>query len=493
MSFSSFQPGHLLAILPEMALVVLAGLVMALDLALPDRGDRAGIKKPRPRLGHITAAGLFIVIVLGLLFSRPSAGSGELIFGGMLRDDLMAFVLRMMIIFAGGMTALLSLDVEDVGHRGDYYAILIASVIGMNFMVFSADLIMLYLAVETTGIAGYVLTGFVHRDDKSAEAGLKYFLFGATASHVMLFGFTLLYGFTGETNLYAIARVLASGQISTLAIAMISVLVVVGIGFKVAAVPFHFWTPDVYEGAPTPVTAFVSTASKAAGFGMLIRVFLASFSTSSDIWLPMLIAIAAVTMTLGNLVALAQRNIKRLLAYSSIAHAGYALVAFVALSELGIAATLFYLMTYVLTNLAAFAIVILFARAAGSDEIEDYAGLSRRSPYLALAMLVAFLSLAGMPPLAGFFGKVYVFAAAVKSGLIWLAFLGVLNAIVGLYYYLVVLKVVYIHPAPEGVGRIEVPVTYRFALAVLVVGILLLGTVSGPWFTLALRAAQAWL
>jgi NADH-quinone oxidoreductase subunit N len=266
----------------------------------------------------------------------------------------------------------------------------------------------------------------------------------------------------------------------------------VGIGFKVAAVPFHFWTPDVYEGAPTPVTAFVSTASKAAGFGMLIRMFLAGFATS-DSWLPMLIAMAAVTMTLGNLVALAQRNIKRLLAYSSVAHSGYALVAFVALSDLGVAATLFYLMTYVLTNLAAFAIVILFARAAGSDEIADYAGLSRRSPYLALAMLVAFLSLAGMPPLAGFFGKVYVFAAAVKSGLIWLAFLGVLNAIVGLYYYLVVLKVVYIHPAPEGVGRIEVPTAYRFALGVLVFGILLLGTASGPWFDWALRAAQGWL
>jgi NADH-quinone oxidoreductase subunit N len=182
-----------------------------------------------------------------------------------------------------------------------------------------------------------------------------------------------------------------------------------------------------------------------------------------------------------------------MLAYSSIAHAGYALVAFVALSELGLAATLFYLITYVITNLAAFAIVILFARAAGSDEISDYAGLSRRSPYLALAMLVSFLSLAGMPPLAGFFGKFYVFAAAVKADLIWLAFIGVLNAIIGLYYYLNVLKVVYIHPAPEGVGRIEVPSTYRFALAILVVGILVLGTAAGPWFVLALQAAQGWL
>ena len=193
MSFSSFQPVHLLAIMPELTLVILAGLVMALDLAWPARKDHTGIKGDRRRwLGLTTAIGLFAALAIGLLFSRPSVGSGELIFGGMLRDDLLAFVLRMIIIFAGGMTALISLDVEEVGRRGDYYAILIAAVIGMCFMVFSADLIMLYLAVETTGIAGYVLAGFVHKDDKSAEAGLKYFLFGAAASHVMLFGFTLL-------------------------------------------------------------------------------------------------------------------------------------------------------------------------------------------------------------------------------------------------------------------------------------------------------------
>jgi len=200
--------------------------------------------------------------------------------------------------------------------------------------------------------------------------------------------------------------------------------------------------------------------------------------------------LAAVSMTLGNLLALAQTNIKRLLAYSSIAHAGYALVAFVAYSELGMAAMVYYLMAYVVTNLAAFGVVILVARSAGSDEIARYAGMSRRSPYLALAMLVAFLSLAGMPPLAGFFGKFYVFAAAVNAGLVWLAFVGVLNAIVGLYYYLAVLKVVYVSPAPEGAAAVDVPRAYGFALAVLSVGIILLGTASAPWFGWALRAAQ---
>lgn len=476
MSFSSFQPADLLAILPEMVLVLLAGLVMTMDVARLTN---------RRNLGITTAIGLFVTILLTLLFVRPT---GELMWGGMIRNDLAALIFRIIFMFAGAITALLTLDVEALGKRGDFFAILIGAVIGMNFMAYSADIIMLFLAMETTSVAAYIMSGFALSDAKSSEAGLKYLLFGAAASAVMLFGFTLLFGFTGQTNLYAIAETLARGDTPASVILTAAVLVMVGVGFKVAAVPFHFWTPDVYEGAPTPVTAFISTASKTAGFAILTRIFIAGLS-AADNWLPMLIAMAAVTMTLGNVVALAQHNIKRLLAYSSIAHAGYALVGFVALSELGTASMVFYLMAYVVTNLAAFAIVILFARAAGSDEIADYAGLSRRSPFLALVMLVAFLSLAGMPPLAGFFGKFYVFAAAVDAGLIWLAVVGALNAIVGLYYYLIVLKVVYVTPQPEGAGPIAVPRAYGFALGVLTVSILVLGTVAGPWFNWALAAA----
>ena len=478
MSIAAFHPAHLIAILPELALVALAGVVMTMDVALAENRKRL--------LGLTTAVGSFVIIALALLFSQPT---GELIWGGMIRNDMAAFVFRLVFIFSGAITALLSLDVKGVAHKGDYYAIMLGAVVGMCFMALAADVIMLYLAVETAGIAGYVLAGYVHRDDRSAEAGLKYFLFGAATSAVMLYGLSLLYGFTGETNLNAIATVLASGEVALAAIVVTAVLIVVGVGFKMAAVPFHFWAPDVYEGAPTPVTAFVSTASKTAGFAVLMRVFITGL-TASGAWLPMLVALAAVSMTLGNLLALAQTNIKRLLAYSSIAHAGYALVAFVAYSELGMAAMVYYLMAYVVTNLAAFGVVILVARSAGSDEIARYAGMSRRSPYLALAMLVAFLSLAGMPPLAGFFGKFYVFAAAVNAGLVWLAFVGVLNAIVGLYYYLAVLKVVYVSPAPEGAAAVEVPRAYGFALVVLSVGIILLGTASAPWFGWALRAAE---
>ena len=359
----------------------------------------------------------------------------------------------------------------------------------MNFMSLSADIIMLYLALETTSIAGYVLAGFAHGDDASAEAGLKYFFFGAATSALLVYGLSLLYGFTGETGLAAIAAAVQGGQVPPAALLVINMLLLAGIGFKLAVVPFHFWAPDVYEGAPTPVTAFISTASKAVGFAVLFRIMSVTVSMSAYLP-PLLAAISVLSMTLGNLAALAQRNIKRMLAYSSIAHAGYVLMAMVTVSELGTAAVVFYLLTYVVTNLAAFAVVIIFARVSGSDEIADYAGMSRRSPYLALAMLVAFLSLAGVPPLAGFFGKMFLFAAVVQAGLIWLAIVGVLNAIVGIYYYLIVLKVVFVAPAPEGAGPIAVPRVYSLALSVLCIGIIVLGTVAGPWFDIAIQTAQ---
>ena len=478
MGIASYQMSSVLAILPEIGLVALAGVVLTMDVFLEDNRKHL--------MGLTTAVGSLIVILVALIFSQPS---GDLLWGGMVRDDMLAFVFRLVFIFAGGITAMISVGVKDVSHQGDYYAIILGAVIGMCFMASAADLIMLYLAIETTGIAGYLLAGYVRTDDRSAEAGLKYFLFGAATSAVMLYGFSLLYGFTGETNLGSIATVLVSGNVAISAIWGIVVLILVGVGFKIAMVPFHFWAPDVYEGAPTPVTAFISTASKTAGFAVLMRLFITGLA-GSEYWLPMIAVLAAVTMTFGNLVALAQTNIKRLLAYSSIAHAGYVLVAFVAYSELGVASAIYYLIAYVVTNLAAFGVVILFARTAGTDEIKDYAGMSRRSPYLALAMLVAFLSLAGMPPLAGFFAKFYVFAAAVKAGMIWLAFIGVLNAIVGLYYYLIVLKVVYVSPAPEGAEPIDIPNLSKIALVVLSIGIVLIGTASAPWFNWAMQAAQ---
>jgi NADH-quinone oxidoreductase subunit N len=479
---AGFAPWMLRAVLPEVLILVLVGILLAADLVLPSNRRRG--------LGWLAFAGFGVILVVAFLYCRPDAAQ-SLIFGGMLRDDWPAFTFKILFLFAGAVASLLSLGLEDVADRGEYYALMAVSTLGMMLMASAADLIMLYLAIESTSIPLYVLAGFIKRDQKSTESGLKYFLFGALTSTVMLYGFSLLYGFSGETNLYRLAPAFQAGGLSPWALLAGAVLVLVGFGFKVAAVPFHFWTPDVYEGAPTPITAFISTASKAAGFAVLLRVMLAVFPAIQPYWTGILAATATATMTLGNLLALAQKNIKRLLAYSSIAHAGYAMIGLVALSQLGAASLVFYLMAYVVTNLAAFAVVILFARSAGSEEIADYAGLSRRSPGLALALMVALLSLAGMPPLAGFVAKFYVFAAAVRSGWIWLAFVGVLNAIIGLYYYLTILKVVYLYRSEHEDRPIALPAPYGMALAVCITAILLIGVLSGPWLEWAMNTARS--
>lgn len=482
MTIPAFNPTMWLPLLPKVLLLVLAMLVLAIDLIWS--------KLNRRLLGWVTALGLAAILVVSLLFSQPQASQG-LIFGGMLRDDWLGFIFQGLFLFAAMITALISMDVKGLGDRGEYYTLLIVTTLGMTLMGSAADLIMLYLAIETTSIPMYILAGFFKGDQRSTESGLKYFLFGALASTVMLYGFSLLYGLSGQTNLEFIAMhfMVLSSTWWVIPLAVSALLVLVGFAFKISAVPFHFWTPDVYEGAPTPVTAFISTGSKAAGFAVLLRVMLTVFPSIDPYWAAIVASMAAVTMTLGNMLALAQTNIKRLLAYSSIAHAGYAMIGVVALSELGAASVVFYLIAYVLTNMAAFAVVILFARSAGSEEISDYAGLSRRAPGLAMAMLIAFLSLAGMPPLAGFVGKFYVFAAAVQSGMIWIAVVGIINAIIGLYYYMTVLKVVYLYRSEDEDKPISVPGPYKLALAACVALILLVGVLSGPWLNWSIAAA----
>jgi NADH-quinone oxidoreductase subunit N len=301
----------------------------------------------------------------------------------------------------------------------------------------------------------------------------------------MLYGFSLLFGFARTTNLYALADAFKAGQVGSPVILGIIFLIIVGLGFKVSIVPFHFWAPDVYEGAPTPVAGFLSTASKAAGFAVLARLFLVVFSVYKVDWALVFAVLSAVTMTLGNLLALPQKNLKRLLAYSSIAHAGYAMIGLVAVSQLGIASVVFYMAAYILTNLAAFGIVMVVGRIAGSDEYDAYRGLSRRSPWLALIMLAAFLSLAGMPPFGGFVAKIFVFAAGVQANFTWLVVIGILNSIVGVYYYLNVMKYVYLYRMEnedEDKHPIGITRPSMIALVVLVLGVILIGTVFAPWF-----------
>jgi NADH-quinone oxidoreductase subunit N len=472
------------AILPEIGLVVLALIVLAYDLIWRDEQRRG--------LGWLTAGGLTIIFILTLVFGRPGEES-ELVWGGMLRYDWLGFSFALLFLFGAAITCLFAMEIKPLGQRGEFYLLLLISTMGMTLMASSADLIMLFLAIEVTSIPLYILAGFYKNDNKSSESGYKYFLFGALTSAIMLYGFSLLFGFTGTTNLYEITEKVVTGDLTlTLALGTL-ILVMVGFGFKISAVPFHFWAPDVYEGAPTPVAGFLSTASKAAGFAVLMRVLLTAYADPEVIpyWVVVISALSVFTMTLGNGIAIAQTNIKRLLAYSSIAHAGYALIGVAALSELGFTSVVFYLVVYLVTNLAAFGIVAAFWRISGSDEISDYAALSRRSPALALVMLVTFLSLAGMPPFGGFVAKFFVFAAAVKTGLAWLAIIGVLNAIVGLYYYLIVLKVVYLYRSEDENKPVPLTRPYTLGLTILVIGIIVLGVLFGPWAQWSARAASA--
>jgi len=474
------------SILPEILLLIVGILILVVEPFWKD--------EQRRNVGWLTAGGLLLSMIISLLFGQPGEPTTTL--GGMVRFDWLGFFFKQLFMFAGAATALLLMDNEKVGRRGEAYLLLIASLIGMNLMAASADLVMLYLAIETTSIPLYVLSGFMLADEKSTEAGFKYLLFGALTSTVMLYGFSLIFGFAGTTDIYQLAEMFTAGTLSTGVAFGLLALIMVGLGFKVSVVPFHFWAPDVYEGAPTPVAGFLSTASKAAGFAVLVRLFFVIFPDPQlDLargWAMTLAVIAAITMTVGNLLALPQTNIKRLIAFSSVAHAGYALIGVVALNQLGAASVVFYLAAYIATNLLAFGIVMAFSRVTGLEDLKDYSGMSRRSPWLALMMLSAFLSLAGMPPFAGFVAKVFVFAAGIQAGYAWLVIVGILNSIIGVYYYLNAMKYVYLYRMPEqDEENYPLPMTrpYAIALAVLTLGVILIGTIFAPWFSWSDAAA----
>jgi NADH-quinone oxidoreductase subunit N len=482
-----------LALAPEIALIVLLVLVLIYDRVWQTEQRRVGL---------LTAWGglatLGITLGLWLFFNEPNpewALSESVIWGGMIRHDLATLVFRVVFLAVLTLISLISVDIKPL-QKGEYYALLIMATIGFSLMAASVDLIMVYIALETASVSSYILAGFMSNNKRSSEAGMKYFVYGAFATAIMLYGMSLLYGLTGHTNLYTIGDMLMGVSLQPSAeynvILLAAVMILVGFGFKIAIVPFHFWTPDVYEGAPTSVTAFVSTASKAAGFAVILRVFTAgalglpSFANS---WWSLLVVSAIVTMVLGNFAAIYQSNIKRMLAYSSIAQAGYALIGLVVLTPEGAGATMFYLLMYVFTNIAAFGVIIVVSNVTHSDQMTDLYGLSRRSPNLALVMLFALLSLGGIPPTAGFFGKFFLFKAAVNVGLWWLALIGILNAFVALYYYLNVAKYMYLYRSDEEAQSIPVSRSAVVALGVSTFFILLLGVYAGPAFEWTLAAA----
>jgi NADH-quinone oxidoreductase subunit N len=476
-----FTPQLIASILPEILILVLGMVLLIVEPFWREENRR--------NIGWLTAVGLLISMGVSLIYGRPDEPVSML--GGMIRFDWLGFFFKMLFMFAAAMSALLLMDHEKAGRRGESYLLLLASLMGMNLMAVSADLVMLYLSIETASIPLYLLAGFMTLDDRSTEAGFKYFLFGTVTSTVMLYGFSLIFGFAGTTDIYKLGEMFAAGDLSLLFAFGMVALILVGLGFKVTIVPFQFWAPDVYHGAPTPVAGFLSTASKAAGFAVLLRLFFVGFAFENTpeyvrTWAWTLAILAAITMTIGNLLALPQTNIKRLLAYSSVAHAGYTLVGLVAFTQFGAASVVFYLVAYIATNLLAFGIVMVFSRVTGLEELQDYSGMSRRNPLLALMMLAAFLSLTGMPPFGGFVGKVLVFAAGVQAGYTWLVVIGVINSVVAVYYYLNAMKYVYLYRMPnedEENHPIALTVPAAIALVVLTVGVILLGTVFLPWFT----------
>ena len=495
---------HYLALLPEIALVVMVIVIFAYERRLgPDNRRQLGLASAWGAL--IIAVGTLAVWLFADVPNLDTSNSlaDTLIWDGMIRNDGFTLVFRIMFLMALCLTSLISMDVKAL-QRGEYYILLHVATIGFSLMAAAADLIMLYIALETASISLYVLVGFITSSPRSTEGGMKYFVYGAFASALMLYGLSLIYGMTGGTNIYAIANYVLNGGITQVgfnfgnAFLVAAILILAGFAFKISAVPFHFWTPDAYEGAPTPVTALLSTASKAAGFAVIFRVFAAGMlgapvADRSNAWWTILVAMCIVTMTLGNLLAIYQTSIKRMLAYSSIAHAGYVIIGLVTFTADGLGAAMFYLFIYVLTNIAAFGVIVMFSSQTGSDDMKDLAGLSRRSPYLALAMMVALLSLGGIPPAAGFIGKFLLFKSAVDAGLWWLAAIGIVNAFIALYYYLSVLKYMYLYRSEEEEVAIPVPRAASVALFAAAIGMLILGTAAAPVIEWTQRAAAAFL
>ena len=473
----------LISILPLIVLVGWACLLLLIDLFVPR--DRKGIT------AILAAVGIALALVINLM----QLGEVQQAFNGMIVLDGFASLLDTLFLAVGLIAVAQAYDYLKRRNieRGEYYSLLLFTLSGMLLMATAGDLIVVFLALELLSIPLYVLAGFARPQLESEEAAIKYFLLGAFASGFVVYGIALVFGATGTTGLGSIVAFFAASQETPVLLLIGSGMILVGLGFKVAVVPFHMWTPDVYHGAPTAVTAFMSVGAKAGGFAALLRVFLAAFPELSAAWSPMTMWIAALTMAWGNVAAIAQKNIKRMLAYSSIAHAGYILMALPAAADSMVApealrAVLFYLFGYAITNLGAWGVVVAMEKAEGGGlAIDDYAGLSNRRPGFALAMALFMLSLTGMPPTVGFIGKFYIFRAVIDADLIWLALVGVITSLISAYYYLRVIVVMYMRPG-EPETRSESWLNATVWLTGL--GTIVFGIVPGPLLALA---SQSWL
>jgi len=477
-------------VIPELILLTFAVAVILLDLCT----------ERKVWLAVVSIVGL---VASGCVSLAMWGGSAQAVFSNMLAVDNFALFFKPLFVGIAILVILASNDYVSKFARfqGEYYALVLLSTLGMMLMAATTELISIYIALELTSISLYVLTGFL-KDPKSSEASLKYLLLGAVASALLLFGMALVFGFTGQTQLGAIAQSIQAlspqGVLASPGLILGLVLLIAGFGFKIAAVPFHMWVPDVYEGAPTPITAYLSVASKAAGFALILRVFFSAFGMPQWLsleWGLIFAILSAIGMFAGNIVAIPQTNIKRMLGYSSIAQAGYLMVGLAvvgfspAADVVGRSSILFFLAGYAVTNLGAFIAIIAISNKLNSDLIDDYAGMGKRAPILSLALTLCLISLIGIPPAAGFMAKFYIFSGAVQHGLLWLVILGVINSVISAYYYLRVVKVMWLgEPASD--AKVPSSGALRVALALSCLGVLLLGIVPGLMMRLAEVSAK---
>lgn len=459
---------------PEIIVLAFALLILVIEPLVSRR-----IKVISAHLG-------WIGVVLAFVFLVRLWNLNQTSFNQMFVLDNFACLFKFIFLVSSFLVIFASINYlrEEKIFHGEYFSLILFSTLGMMLMASSFDLIVIFLAMELMSLSLYVLAGFRRDDLKSNESAIKYFLIGAFASGFLLFGITLIYGSTSTTNLGQILLNLSYSGFEKTSMAWMGMgLFIVGFGFKIASVPFHMWAPDVYQGAPTPISAFISAGPKAAGFAALLRVLLVAFAKYQVDWSIVLWVLAVLSMTVGNVIALSQTNIKRLLAYSSIAHAGYVLVALVGGGEQGVSSALFYLLVYVFMNIGAFTIVTTMGEK--NTKLDDYSGLVNRNPALSVVMAIFLLSLAGFPPLGGFLAKFYAFSAAVKSGYLGLALIAVLNSFVAVYYYLRVVVIMFMRRPPEEMKPVSVPLSVGFALFVACVGTVWLGIFPDVFLMLA--------
>ena len=469
----------LIYFIPELVLVIAAVAAILYDLTLKDQNSE--------KVGYLSLVGVAATLISIIIVKSTFGATDQSLFLGMIRLDNFAVFFKIIILLATGATILFSMSSDELDRRtkGEYYALLLAVTLGMFLMASSTHLLMIYLSLETVSLTSYILAGFRTRNPRSSEAAFKYITYGAVASGTMLFGLSYLFGLTGTADVTQISTVLVemfnNGEGNQLTVLVAITFIMAGVGYKIASVPFHMWSPDVYEGAPIPITAFLSVASKAAGFALFIRLFYSSFQGMVEFvnWSLMLAIVSALTMTVGNLAALPQQNVKRLLAYSSIAHGGYLLMGGVLLTPEGVQAILFYFIVYLFMNLGAFFVVILIANEVGSETIDGYRGLVSRAPWWVHASMAIFLfSLTGIPPLSGFFGKWFLFAAVIKSEIYWLAIVGLLNTVVSLYYYARIVKAMYFETSDDTEPISFTPANRLLLIILLIPTTLILGFIG---------------